>query len=133
MGGTINDASIPELATGARETAALIAASKVQGTSVFDGAGKQLGTIHDVILDKRRGQVSYAVMAFGGFLGIGEKYHPLPWALLRYDETLGGYVIDINQTVLEGAPSYTSFDDKAWAGGYGNDIDSYYAGDPVPI
>ncbi len=126
----------PGSATGVanqRETAALIAADKVQGTSVYDTKGDMLGTIHSVMIDKRSGQVSYAVMSFGGFLGgflgLGEKYHPLPWNRLRYDEKLAGYVIDIDPKVLEGAPAYN--DEAVWnATSYSNDIDSYYAGTP---
>ena len=61
------------------ETAAVISASKVTGTSVYNTDGEHLGEIHDVMLDKRPGKIAYAVMAFGGFLGIGERHHPLPW------------------------------------------------------
>jgi hypothetical protein len=63
---------------GARETRSLIAASKVNGTSVYNVAGESIGTIHDVMLNKLNGRVAYAVLSFGGFLGIGEKYHPSP-------------------------------------------------------
>ena len=119
-----------------RETAALIAADKVQGTNVYNTGGDMLGTIHSVMIDKRSGQVSFAVMSFGGFLGgflgLGEKYHPLPWNRLSYDEMRGGYVIDIDRKVLEAAPAYT--DDAVWnSTSYSNDIDSYYAGNPALI
>ena len=60
------------------ETANLIAADKVEGTAVYNAKGDKLGTVHDVMLDKRGGNVAYAVMSFGGFLGMGEKTHPLP-------------------------------------------------------
>src|ERR1700733_949804 len=63
----------------------LIAASKVNGTSVYNRAGEKLGSIYDVMLDKRSGKAEYAVMSFGGFLGIGDTYHPLPWTVLNYD------------------------------------------------
>ncbi len=49
------------------------------------------------MLDKVSGQAAYAVMSFGGFLGVGERYHPLPWKRLRYDVTLGGYVVDLDK------------------------------------
>ena len=64
------------------ETARLIASNKVEGTAVFDRAGEQLGTVYNFMVDKVSGQVAYAVMSFGGFLGIGESYHPLPWRAL---------------------------------------------------
>src|SRR5262245_33318692 len=68
------------------ETRSLIAASKVEGTNVYNRRGESLGSIYDVMIDKRSGNVAYAVMSFGGFLGMGERYHPLPWAVLDYDE-----------------------------------------------
>ena len=67
------------------ENASVISASKVTGTNVYNTDGDQLGEIHDVMLDKRSGKIAYAVMSFGGLLGIGERYHPLPWATLKYD------------------------------------------------
>ena len=62
-----------------------IAASQVNGTNVYNTSGEKLGSVHDVILDKMSGKAEYAIMSFGGFLGIGDKYHPLPWSQLRYD------------------------------------------------
>src|SRR5271157_4713362 len=63
----------------------LIAASKVNGTTVYNRAGEKLGSIYDVMLAKGSGKAEYAVMSFGGFLGIGDRYHPLPWDALTYD------------------------------------------------
>jgi sporulation protein YlmC with PRC-barrel domain len=63
----------------------LIAASKVNGTSVYNRAGEKLGSVYDVMLEKVSGRAEYAILSFGGFLGIGEKYHPLPWNVLTYD------------------------------------------------
>jgi sporulation protein YlmC with PRC-barrel domain len=76
------------------ETDRLIASDKVEGTAVYNRAGERLGEIHDFMVDKYSGRVAYAVMSFGGFLGIGEKYHPLPWKVLTYDTEMGGYVVD---------------------------------------
>jgi len=90
------------------ETGALISAGKVKGTTVYNATGDDLGSIHDLMIDKRSGRVAYAVMSFGGFLGIGEKFHPLPWNVLTYDEDQGGYNIDLSVEQLRGAPSYSS-------------------------
>jgi sporulation protein YlmC with PRC-barrel domain len=109
-----------------RETASLIAASKVNGTSVYNTAGESLGSIYDVMLDKNSGKVTYAVMSFGGFLGIGEKYHPLPWNQLTYDEQLGGYVINLDRSTLEGAPAYDPSESPDWSSSYRGGIDDYY-------
>lgn len=106
----------------------LIGADQVQGTVVYNLAGEKLGSVEDVMLDKVSGRVAYAVLSFGGFLGIGDRFYPLPWEKLRYDTERGGYVVDIDRSMLEGAPSYAedevvSWDDRAWgervAGHYG--------------
>ena len=88
------------------ETDRLIASNKVEGTAVYNRNGDRLGTVHNFMVDKRSGQAEYAVMSFGGFLGIGESYHPLPWKILTYDTGQGGYVVDLDQSLLEKAPSY---------------------------
>jgi sporulation protein YlmC with PRC-barrel domain len=112
---------------GARETQSLIAASKVNGTSVYNASGESLGTIHDVMLNKRSGQVTYAVLSFGGFLGIGEKYHPLPWDKLTYSEQHGGYVVNLSKDVLQNSPAYASSETPDWSTpAYGNSVDDYY-------
>jgi hypothetical protein len=105
-----------------RETLQLIAADKVEGTTVYNAKGEKLGTVERVMIDKISGRVSYAVMSFGGFLGIGDRHHPLPWAVLRYDTDKGGYVVNLDKKMLENAPtiaaSDTNFDwnDRAWNG-----------------
>jgi hypothetical protein len=78
------------------------------------------------MIDKYTGQVAYAVMSFGGFLGIGESYHPLPWKMLTYDTRFGGYVVDLNRNRLEGAPSYTLREIPNWDRSYTGRIDQYW-------
>ena len=109
------------------ETARLISSDKVEGTAVYNCQEQKLGSVHNFMVDKVTGQVAYAIMSFGGFLGIGEKYHPLPWRVLTYDERLGGYVIDLDRGQLEAAPTYEPSYDPNWADrSYGNRIDDYY-------
>jgi hypothetical protein len=129
-----------------QETTALIAASKVQGAEVYNAAGESLGSIHDLMIDKISGNVAYAIMSFGGFLGIGDSYHPLPWPLLQYDTSKGGYVVNLDKTQLEGAPSYEVGAEPAWGdpeyetgihdyygvGPYWGAPRSYHAADPLP-
>src|SRR6478735_4427297 len=93
------------------ETRRLIASSKVEGTPVFNQSGEQLGSVYNFMVDKISGQVAYVVMSFGGFLGIGESYHPLPWRALTYDPRLGGYVVDIDRDLLVDAPQYSAGED----------------------
>ena len=93
-------------ATEARETADLIGSDKVEGTTVYDAKGEKMGSIARVMIEKRSGQVAYAVLRFGGFLGIGSDYYPIPWASLNYDTSLGGYRTNITEQQLKGAPKY---------------------------
>jgi PRC-barrel domain len=98
------------------ETASLISAGKVQGTNVYNTQGESLGEVYDVMIDKRSGKIAYAVMSFGGFLGIGNRYHPLPWSTLKYDTRQGGYVVGLTKQQLEGAPTYGINETPAWGG-----------------
>lgn len=84
-----------------------IAASRVIGTSVYNTEGDSIGSIEDVMLDKMSNGIMFAVIGFGGFLGIGEKYHAIPWASLDYDEDRGGYVVPFSKDQLKAAPSYS--------------------------
>ena len=104
----------------------LIASEKVEGTDVYNMQGEKLGTVDDIMLDKVSGKAIYAIMSFGGFLGIGEKYHPLPWSTLKYDESKGGYVVNLDKQILEGAPSYAMNEDFRWTADYGRQVDKYY-------
>src|SRR3546814_4119672 len=73
----------------------LIASNKVEGTAVYGRDGERLGHIYNFMVDKVSGHVEYAVMAYGGFLRMGERYFPLPWQTLDYDTRRGGYRIDM--------------------------------------
>ena len=104
----------------------LITASQVVGTSVYSTRGEKLGTVDDILIDKVSGKAIYAILSFGGFLGIGEKYHPLPWSTLRYDPDRGGYLVDVGREALENAPSYDMDEDFLWTPEYGRRVDKYY-------
>lgn len=117
----------PERTVSTDETVSLIAASKVEGTAVYDAQGENVGKIYDVMIDKTSGQVAYAILSFGGFMGIGSDYYPLPWTALAYDERLGGYVSNVDKSLLEGAPKHASMSDVRWdEPGYARGIDDYY-------
>src|ERR1700738_1690680 len=87
-----------------RETASLIGSDKVEGTAVYGPDNQKIGSVQRVMIDKMSGKVAYAVISFGGFLGMGEDYYPVPWASLKYDTSLGGYRTGITQDQLQGAP-----------------------------
>jgi hypothetical protein len=107
------------------ETLNLISADKVVGTTVYNRMSDNLGSVYAVMINKLNGQVAYAVMSFGGFLGIGESYHPLPWRALNYDPKMGAYVVDIDRRRLENAPRYNSADSRDWYRDRER-IDAYY-------
>jgi sporulation protein YlmC with PRC-barrel domain len=104
----------------------LIAADKVKGTNVYNLAGEKLGSIDDIMIDKISGRAIYAVMSFDGFLGMGEKSHPLPWATIKYDAQKGGYLVNLDKKVLEGSPNYDRNSVFKWTPDYGRKVDSYY-------
>ena len=102
------------MAVGERETGNLIGSDKVQGTAVYGAGEKKIGSIERVMIDKASGKVSYAVLSFGGFLGIGDDYYPLPWQSLTYNTELGGYQVALTNDKLTKAPHYARNDNWNW-------------------
>ena len=98
-----------------RETVSLIGSDKVESTPVYGADDRKIGTVQRVMIDKISGKVAYAVMSFGGFLGIGEDYYPLPWSVLTYNPTLGGYEVEITEQQLKNAPKYSRHETWDWA------------------
>lgn len=111
---------------------ALITSDRVQGTPVFNRQGERIGHIDQLSIDKLSGQVKYALMSFGGFLGLGEKFHPLPWNVLKYDVEQDGYVVPMDKAALNAAPSYTRDELEAFGGGerYAEELYAYYGMGP---
>ena len=114
-----------------QETVSLIGSDKVEGTAVYGLDGSHIGSIERIMLDKRSGKVAYAVMSFGGFLGIGADYYPLPWAKLEYNEALDGSQVDITEPQVKGAPKYSREDEYDWTDRESDRrISSYYGVPP---
>jgi sporulation protein YlmC with PRC-barrel domain len=109
------------------ETTDMIASSKVEGTAVYNRKGEKLGEVYNFMVGKRSGRVAYAVMSFGGFLGIGQKYHAVPWSTLTYEKDKGGYVIDADRDRLMSAPSYGLGEDPFSRPDYGREVQDYWA------
>ena len=107
----ITQGSIPET----RETANLIASDKVEGTPVYRSNGERVGEIKRIMIDKISGKVAYAVMSFGGFMGIGEDYYQLPWSLLSYNPELEGYEVNLSESQLKNAPRYSKHENWDWS------------------
>ena len=113
-----------------KETHDLIASDKVIGTQVYDIRGNHIGQVERLILEKRGGRVSYAVLSFGGFLGIGHDHYPLPWQKLDYDTSLEGFRVDITKEQVEGAPRYSRDEDFDWSPESGRRVHDYYGVPP---
>jgi hypothetical protein len=109
------------------ETRDLIASNKVEGTAVYDRAGERLGSVYNFMVRKRSGQVAYAVLRFGGWLGMGERYHPLPWGTLTYDTDRGGYVVSLPKEQLRNAPSHALTQDVSSDPDYWRDVRDYWS------
>src|SRR3546814_13722458 len=86
-------------------------------------------TGYKLILDERTGQVAYVILSTGGFLGLGQSYHPVPWPAFRYDEKQGGYVAAIDKRLLEGAPSFRPDSAPVVDEAYGSGVKDYF---PLP-
>jgi hypothetical protein len=109
------------------ETTDLIASNKVEGTAVYNHQGEKLGEVYNFMVGKRSGEVAYAIMSFGGFLGIGQKYHPLPWNALTYDTSKKGYVVDADKERLMRAPNYAAGEDPFSRPEYGQQVRDYWS------
>ena len=107
-------------------TSSVISSDKVEGTAVYNNAGDKLGSIDDLMIDKRSGQVRYAALEFGGFLGIGTDRYPLPWSMLKYDTGMGGYVVSLAKEQLEKAPRYERSAAPEYTDDYGRRVYDYY-------
>ena len=113
------------------ETHSLIGSDKVEGTAVYNPQGEKLGSVHTLMIDKVSGKVAYAVMSFGGFMGIGDRYHPLPWSVLTYDTGKAGYTVDLDRSMLEGAPTYGTSETPNWSDRrWGQQVHDYYGTRP---
>lgn len=91
----------------------LIDSSRVEGTAVYDIRGNHIGTVKRLVIEKISGRVVYAVISFGGFLGLGANEYTLPWSKLDYDTSLGGYRTDVSEQQLKGAPAFAETD-QGW-------------------
>lgn len=112
------------------ETHDLIASDKVVGTDVYGAGDEHVGKIERLILEKRSGRVAYAVMSFGGFLGMGHEHFPLPWPKLTYDERLDGYRTHVTKEQVEGAPRYRPEEDYDWSVDNNRRVNDYYGVTP---
>ena len=108
------------------ETSSLIASDMVEGTPVFNRDNEKIGHIHNFMVNKHTGTVEYAVMSFGGFLGMGEDHYPIPWDKLKYVVARHGFVVDIAKETLAKAPKHESGLLPIYDPAYSMLVNSYY-------
>ncbi len=104
----------------------LISSDRVEGTAVYRPDGEKIGRIHHFMVGKRNGRVEYAVLSFGGFLGMGTERRPVPWEALDYDTRLGGYVVSAEEDVLKASPSFMENEDPQWDRAYAAHVYGYW-------
>jgi sporulation protein YlmC with PRC-barrel domain len=108
------------------ETYSLISAAKVQGTDVYNTVGEHIGDLDDLMIDKTSGKVAYAVVTFGGFLGMGKERRALPWSVLTYDTEKDGYVTQASDDLLKSTPQLGNYGDRDW----GTQLHQHYGVSP---
>lgn len=104
----------------------IISSEKVKGTTVYSPSEEKLGSIESLMIDRISGHVRYVVLEFGGFLGIGTDRYPLPWDTLKYNPSVGGYVISLTKDQLEKAPRYDRGTTPDYTDDYGRRVHDYY-------
>jgi sporulation protein YlmC with PRC-barrel domain len=115
------------------ETHRLIASDKVEGTRVYNPQGEKLGSVANIMIDKKSGKSEYAVLEFGGLFGIGSDHYPLPWDMLTYDIEKGGYVVNIDKHQLSEAPRYGTGNAPDYTDEYGRNVYDYYGLRQSPV
>jgi hypothetical protein len=109
----------------------VVKTQEVVGVDVKDENKDNLGKIEEVMLDKESGRVAYAVLACGGFLGIGEKLFAIPWHAFHYDPEQKAFLLDADKEKLKNAPSFDKdhwpdMADRTW----GQSVSNYYGSQP---
>lgn len=104
----------------------IISSEKVRGVNVYSPEAEKLGSVDELMIDKITGRVRYAVMEFGGFLGMRADRYPLPWEALKYHTGMGGYVVALTKEQLENAPRYESNAAPEYTDEYGRRVYDYY-------
>jgi hypothetical protein len=113
-----------------KETTSLIASDKVEGTAVYGPDRKKIGSVERLMIDKISGKVALAVLSFGGFMGIGSDFYPVPWSTLKYDTSLGGYMVNVTKDQLQRAPKYSNDSDWDWSRENDRRVYDYYKATP---
>ena len=109
------------------DDAQLASANTLSGQTLFDRVGDKLGVVKELFINKKSGQVEFVLGATGGFLGVGEKFHPLPWSLLTYNATPEGYVVSVGKEAIRAAPAYDREQLNSTQYGWADQVNRYFA------
>ena len=93
------------------EASRFISTEQIRGTDIFNQAGDYIGRIEYLMIDKESGKVAFAIVQFGGFLGIGSKRRALPWSVLSYQRALNRYIVDAEDDVIRKTPGFLGDED----------------------
>ena len=110
----------------------IVLASKIIGETVFNHQYEDLGKVHELVIDAKKGCIAYAVLSFGGFMGMGNKLFALPWKAFEFAKTENKLILNVDKEKLKAAPGFDpdvkwpDFADRTW----GNTIYKYYGYDP---
>lgn len=120
-------AAAPDERIATAEQQLLYRGTKIIGSNVRDPDNRKIGVIKDLMLDSRRGEIAYAVLSFGGVMGVGEKYHAIPWAALSPSDDGRFYVLRADEKTIAGAPGFDKskwpdMEDRKWS----VEIDHYW-------
>lgn len=112
----------------------LVSSDEIEGAKVYDPNGENIGEIDQLLIDRSSGSVRYAVMSFGGFLGLGNRQYPLPWSSIRYDAQREGFIANVTQQQLKDAPQFSeeSWTDREWEARWHRHFETrpYWEGEP---
>lgn len=113
------------------KTSDLIGSDRVEGTAVYGADKNKIGSVDKLLIEKHGGQVTDAIISVGGFLGIGNEKHSLPWSKLDYDTDLSGYRLDVTEEQLKNAPRFKDEDaDRAYDRDYQTSVYNYWTVNP---
>lgn len=115
-----------------QEMYGVVSASRIIGEAVVNRQNEKLGSIHELVIDAREGHLVYAVLSFGGFMGMGNKLFAMPWKAFEFSNTENKLILNVDKEKLENAPGFDKdakwpdFADRTW----GEGIHRYYGVEP---
>ena len=121
-----------DVSSATKEKYGVVSASKVIGEAVINRQNENLGKIRELVFDAKDGRLAYAVLSFGGFMGMGNKLFALPWKAFEFATTENKLILNVDKEKLKAAPGFDQdakwpdFADRTW----GNSIHNYYGYDP---